>query len=438
MPVKPTARAQTGENRETAAAEPAPSRSHSLISRHLPSLDYLRGIAILLVLLFHAYGSVQWTAYVGKLWGSLAAATVGEFNYGVQLFFLLSGFLITNILLRSRVKQSYYRDFYIKRALRILPLYAVILIALKLWVPVTWGFFVASCLFLSNFARLFGAALNQYGPLWSLCVEEHFYLLWPTCVRRLNPAKLVPILVSIIVLDPILRFVAITYNSSIDIRFKTPFLLDFIAYGALIATLIYLGKLHSENIRRVAYMLLAIGIPLVLFTLFLVAFHDSVGLVALRTVPWMWTCAGILMLGLKRDSEAGSSKQSRGVLPFYASISYGLYLIDPLINEKLGPVIAPIFQRYGLTNLSFATAELVACGMVATGIAYISSRCFEQPINNLKRATHRHPSLPQPAHSSSASRVNRRSVISPVKNPHSRHSQNPRKPGASIPAFVPN
>ncbi len=185
------------------SSRPATSTDSALLRlRHIPTLDYLRGTAILLVIFFHAYGSVTWSAYFGSAGGALMTALISECNYGVQLFFLLSGFLITGGLLRSRNKNDYYSSFYIKRALRILPLFFTILVAIKIWLSVSWGFFFASCLFLSNFAVLFGAHLNEFGPLWSLCVEEHFYLIWPTAVRKLSPARLPLLLVFVILVEP--------------------------------------------------------------------------------------------------------------------------------------------------------------------------------------------------------------------------------------------
>ncbi len=215
--------------------------------RHIPTLDYLRGVVIILVIIFHSYGGVIWEPYLGSIWGALMTALVGEFNYGVQLFFLLSGFLITGGLLHSRAESGYYGSFYIKRALRILPLFFLMLVVIKIWLPVSWAFFLASCLFLSNFARLFGAHLNEFGPLWSLCVEEHFYLIWPTVVRRFSVTRLPLILLTIIVLEPLLRYVAITYNSSIDIRLKHLFYLT-ILLMVLFSPLLFISAAYAKRI----------------------------------------------------------------------------------------------------------------------------------------------------------------------------------------------
>ncbi len=361
----------------------------SLIPRHIPTLDYLRGAAILMVMLFHSYGGVTWTHALGTFFGGIAASAVGELNYGVQLFFLLSGFLITSILIRGRDKPSYYSTFYIKRALRILPVLVVILITIKLYLPVSWGFFVASCLFLSNFAPLFGARSGEYGPLWSLCVEEHFYLLWPTIVRRCGFKFLTGLLLFFIVGEPALRVLAINHNAHTDIRFKTPFLLDYLAYGALLPILIHRGKLHAGNIRKVGRTLVSIGTLLVLATLYLTAFHDNVTLIALRAVPWMWLCTGVLLLGLRKDalhaSVPANAEKTPGVLGFFAWISYGLYLIHPIVNIKLGRHVAAFLTGHGYTNIALATGEFLVCGAVAVGIAFLSRQFFEGSFDKLKK-----------------------------------------------------
>ena len=364
-----------------------PSPGLTPLPQHLPTLDYLRGAAIIMVLLFHFYGSVNWSLYAGNFVGPFVKSLVSEFNFGVQLFFLLSGFLITTTLFRARGKPDYFRSFYVKRALRILPVFLVTLIALKLFLPISWRFFVASCFFLSNFAPLFGARSSEFGPLWSLCVEEHFYLLWPTCVSRFSPSKLIPFLTSVIIIEPLLRFIAISLNAQMDIRFKTPFMLDYISYGALLAVLIHTGKLHSRNLRKLCFGLLAVSTPLIALTLYLDAFHYTLGLDALRPVPWTWLCSGVLLTGLERDTTRPPKTKHtmvETVLLFFAYISYGLYLISPFVNAKLYPFVGPILTKHGLNNGVHATGMLLTDGSLAVAIAYLSRRFFEQPCLDLK------------------------------------------------------
>jgi len=154
----------------------------------MPELDTLRGAAVLLVLFFHGFYFIAGAArFHGPVRWFLLFTNMGW--TGVNLFFVLSGFLITGILLDSQSHPEYYRNFYLRRALRILPAYyAVLLVVLAVGRTdlttrhVSWGFFALSLVYLSNVTMLLGVPM-QYAVLWSLAVEEHFYLLWPAAVR---------------------------------------------------------------------------------------------------------------------------------------------------------------------------------------------------------------------------------------------------------------
>src|ERR1700686_5077124 len=149
----------------------------------MPELDVLRGIAILGVLFFHGfradYGELPFTGARKLL---IFATQPG--SLGVNLFFVLSGFLITGILLESKSRPDYYRRFYARRALRILPAYYALLLLLFLTGLKPYSFLLLSFFYLANVTPLFGVP-QVYSVLWSLAVEEQFYLLWPTLVHRL-------------------------------------------------------------------------------------------------------------------------------------------------------------------------------------------------------------------------------------------------------------
>ncbi len=360
-----------------------PVAAKSLVSRHMPSLDSIRGGAILMVVLYHGFGSYGWQAAFGMFWGTLAAAAVSCGRFGVNVFFVLSGFLITTLLFKARERQDYYRNFYIRRALRILPIYLAVL-------ALVWGlgiisnrFLAAALLFIANFSQLFGAPMRQFGLLWSLAVEEHFYFLWPTCVRRLTERTLILILVSVLAVEPLLRLLAIHLLAHIDIHYKTPFVLDYIAYGALLATLVQQGRIHTGNAGRVGRALLLVGGPSVLLVIVLLAFHAGKSLDALEDLPFTWVGCGILLLGLARDHDRltrTGRTDSRGVLAFYGYISYGLYLINTLVYASLGGWIIRHLAPERLHSLAVWSGQALACISAATAIAYLSRRYFEGPI----------------------------------------------------------
>ena len=132
----------------------------------MPSLDSVRGIAVLMVVLFHGFASYAWVTNCGARWGSLAAAVIDCGRFGVNVFFVLSGFLITGILVRSRERPDFYSNFYLRRVLRILPAYLLMLVVLKVSHTVDWRFALAATFFLANFSRIFGAPMDEYGSLW--------------------------------------------------------------------------------------------------------------------------------------------------------------------------------------------------------------------------------------------------------------------------------
>ena len=156
--------------------------------KRLPQLDGIRGIAILLVLVHNTNPSA-----------SLHIAAISTYGWmGVDLFFALSGFLITGILLDTKQSDGYFRNFYARRCLRIWPLYYSLLIFMFVIVPharpaEAHAIFERSApwwaypFFLQNFlVAIPQQAAGALGVTWSLAIEEQFYLVWPLFVRRLR------------------------------------------------------------------------------------------------------------------------------------------------------------------------------------------------------------------------------------------------------------
>jgi len=200
-------------------------------------------MAILMVMASHLFGysmlEREWPA-VPRLISKVTAPGW----LGVDLFFVLSGYLITTILLKKRDDDNYFRSFYARRVRRILPLYLVMLAVMVIVFGAGWQF-VAICMFFgANLLPIFGVV----GPapasvFWSLAVEEHFYFLWPLTVRRLRRRTLAIVCGTLILAEPTLRYVCslrgiYTYEYSW-------FRFDGLAMGALLA--LYLS---SEIVSR--------------------------------------------------------------------------------------------------------------------------------------------------------------------------------------------
>src|SRR5450631_200622 len=166
------------------SSETADSPAAGLIRPFMPELDTLRGIAVIGVVLLHGF-SWQYSGMSFSPWARRFMAATQPGWMGVNLFFVLSGFLITGILLDSKNKPHFYRRFYTRRALRILPAYYLLLSLLLLLQMSSVAFVGLSFVYLANMTDFFGVACD-YGPLWSLAVEEHFYIVWPTVVHKVT------------------------------------------------------------------------------------------------------------------------------------------------------------------------------------------------------------------------------------------------------------
>src|ERR1700722_20002721 len=210
--------------------------------KRISQLDGLRGIAILMVFLYHAL-------FVPLLWS------------GVDLFFVLSGYLITGILLRLKERTdtgdasiSFFAPFYLRRAYRILPPYLVFLLMASLFFPIPWRhvwFWYA--FFAANVANALHQTSVAMVPLWSLAVEEQFYFVWPWVVRRTNWRTLKYTALGIIVAAPVLRaFCTLFLSSNAPIYTLTPFRADLLACGAFIAVSEAEDPLWIRSRRRLA------------------------------------------------------------------------------------------------------------------------------------------------------------------------------------------
>jgi len=207
---------------------------------HFPSLDGIRGIAILMVLLFHlrlSYNYFYATLFNGKL--------------GVIIFFVLSGILITTLCIKEKVATNNIslKDFYIRRALRIFPvayLYIVVVVILNFIfkLDISYINILGTCFYLMNFTSFFRKYYSSWytGHFWSLSVEEQFYLIIPFILKRKFKAYLLVIL-SIVFLLPLfisLQYIFPVLNSGFLYAF-THYLIKFqgIAVGCLFSVLMF-------------------------------------------------------------------------------------------------------------------------------------------------------------------------------------------------------
>ncbi len=222
------------ELKPTAPPHPGDDSLRWVHSGRVPSLDGLRALAVGLVL--NAHAAASWKSFV--FWPDWLLPISG--STGVDLFFVISGFLITLLLLRERARTGRISlaAFWVRRALRILPAFltylaVVALLAAMHIVQVTGKDWAYALTYTVNFHT---GPPWIFGHLWSLSIEEHFYLIWPVLLMWLGPRRATVFLVAVLVLSPALRFAMwYRWGESALMNKTTPFRLDALAAGCLLA-----------------------------------------------------------------------------------------------------------------------------------------------------------------------------------------------------------
>lgn len=370
------------------------------MTRHIPSLDGLRAIAVLLVLWCH----IPLTTHGYPIWLAEIRWWVRPGGFGVELFFALSGFLITRILLAERERNQPVRWFMLRRLLRIFPIYYLLLIVLAVVRPETelaW-----SALYLGNFADVFfpTRGLNPLQHTWSLCVEEHFYLLWPLvvacCAPKVGPRVLKWGLI------PIAIGTAVTLCATVDpktaahaIERLSPTRFLTLACGALLA---YGEARLSASPRR----LLTLAITMTAIGLLL---HPNfwfvyIPLVWLKVTYWpleyapVWIrihtailCTGLVAWCLAPPGPLTFCNRMLALAPLRAigRISYGLYLYHI-------PIFHNVMHSKTVHEDDAGTNVLLAV-ILTFSVATASYWLIERPILKYAGRFRQRQSLPESA-----------------------------------------
>jgi len=338
----------------------------------------IRGVAISSVLLLHGFywpfAGLRFT-WPAKLF--MEATQPGW--VGVNLFFVLSGFLITGILIDSKNNPHYYRRFYIRRALRILPPYYLILILLGVLRQAKLSYLGLSFVYLSNVTVLFGVA-EDYGPLWSLAVEEHFYIFWPAVVRYLTRTSLAVFATGICIVTPAVRAWAFHHGHVTGLASYTWFVADGLASGGILAIL-----LRTSVTRKDVKLLAGFLVALALFLGIVGAPYGILTRTRLMGAALQHTIidllfSGVLLFVLLVGTSSYRKYVNGVVLRFLGYLSYGLYLVHLMlfrcydaICHNLWPWLAPTDYRFGLVMLRFVIA-----GSISIFISYLSRKRFEE------------------------------------------------------------
>ncbi|MEH1849647.1 MAG: acyltransferase [Nostoc sp.] len=325
---------------------------------HIPGLDGLRGIAALMVMLFH----FNWL----PLGISLINKVVVFGQTGVDLFFVLSGFLITRILISTKSQKNYFTNFYIRRALRIFPLYYGFLIATYFILPLfkigetpPFSHQIWYYLYMQHIPDTF-PTLHSSGPghFWSLAVEEHFYLFWPLLVYFLPRKHLIWACLGIILLSIVLRIILLNFD--IGVFYFTLCRFDALAIGSLLAYLESTNKLfvyrkYFLNIGIYSFVLLLIS------WLFTGGQHrDSVQIIKSTITAVFYSCV-VAYLSIQNPQNLMSRIVENRFLVFTGKISYGLYVFHPLIYSftETTDYIHPITNLLVYCSLTYLVAYII-------------------------------------------------------------------------------
>ncbi len=396
-----------GHAERAVVVSPAPPR--------IPELDGLRGVAISMVVIYHAF-----LFHLSPRPGSFLMYVLFPLRIGwsgVDLFFVLSGFLIGGILLEAKNSPNYFDTFYIRRFFRIVPVYYVTLLflfALSAWSKlhagahpgwsaednVPWYLFA---LFLHNFWM---AAANTMGsgPLavfWSLAVEEQFYLTLPWVIRYFDRKRVMIIAIEAILLAPVLRLACYSFwpNHPLSWFVLMPCRADALFFGVLAAIALRDPTCKAwisshKNLLRALIVFFAVGLPFVTQT------DMGANGLPMVTVMLSWLAAFYLLV-LAYTLSFPASLPSRCLrwpwLRWLGMIAYGMYLLHEV-------VLAFVLDFFAASAPSASVARQMAASALAVAVTFIlasiSWEYFEKPLVRRGHRLSYESSNKLPAHAS--------------------------------------
>lgn len=369
---------------------------------YIKGLDGLRAVAILWVMFGHISSSLNWPADNIILKPLNLLANMGW--VGVQLFFVISGFLITQILIKDRGKPNYLKYFYMRRSLRIFPIYFLTLIFFFIIIPMSVGVpdwlgksvdnQMWYWLYLQNWIRPFEHQ-GALAPLWSLAIEEQFYLVWPLLVLLLSNRWLKVLCLLMIISAPIIRTYlfhnmplyfdienigkASAYNFTIA-RW------DAIAIGSLLALLV--KEQQTQLLLKLNKPALTVGGLVVAGQIVILsnfaAVEPGIGMLNQTTSAIMF---GLLVILVSTSNENSFLIKTLEFKPIKSigKVSYAMYLFHLPLTVVIFDYWRPLF-----TDLSALTTMAVVLSVYAVivGLTYllaqVSWHLFEHPILRYK------------------------------------------------------
>ncbi|MBK7319524.1 acyltransferase [Candidatus Villigracilis affinis] len=365
-------------------------------------LDGLRGIAILLVIAHHVLKRADYFTANGFLHFITRLSLVGWM--GVDIFFVLSGFLITSILLKAKDEKNYYKNFYARRVLRIFPLYyaalALFLIAVK-FVPAvaktadtTIPYLPTFLLYQQNWLYLFSIYPSAYlSVTWSLAIEEQFYLIWPAIVRMTNQKLLTWISAGIVILSLLVRTVATLLSPDSEqlpvIFFYNTFTrLEGLALGALTAIFFITPTNWQATVKRLALPASIVTMILFLYLAFIASPagpHPLYRNIPLGTIGYTLLAfsSAAMIIFLTSGAEASLIRKifANGGLVFFGKYSYSMYLF----HMPVALTLLDIMVKAKVRGWEYYVAYSALTVVITSLLALLTWNILENPLLKLKR-----------------------------------------------------
>ena len=349
---------------------------------YFPNLDILRFVAAFMVIFLHAYeGWCGWFVKPGFLTigdyktfntsGKYIDHLISNGSFGVDIFFLISGFLITYMMLVEKEKTGKinFIKFYTRRTFRIWPLYFFLIAVTPLlirWLHKDQPDYLSVIFFYNNFHTIATQRWTfPFSHYWSICIEEHFYLVWPFIVAFVPVKKLPVIFYGVIFISVLSRAWFSHFNYSfLHLFLHTLSRMDVLAMGALVA---------YYHFQKPIKLTTPVSIRVMLFILFIIVYSyesysnwDTFFLACFRKYFYCGI-AGFLMMNYLFNDRAVFNFKKKNILHYFGKISYGIYMYGNII---LVIAIEKIILFYNIHNMYLYFIIVIGLTIAVSAVSY--------------------------------------------------------------------